>query len=285
MVQDEQIQALMDLGLSLLQAKIYLSLASFENAPIRTISKASNIAKQDIYRIMPALQKIGLVEKILGAPIRYQAIPLKAGIATLFQCKTKEYAELQNKTAQVLNTLQESNSVESDQDEPKVEEEQLLITSEITLLLKKLEKENRSAQKSIDTAGPWKDTKRALYNYLQWEFRKIMKKGVKIRFLTEEHENDQTMERTIKALEKNPLFRIRYVPAPIMLRTAIYDKKHVNVYLGASLDDSVPSLWSNNLRLVKIMDDYFEELWNSAHEDKSDRRPKLEKMNKGANLL
>ena len=142
MVQDEQIQALMDLGLSLLQAKIYLSLASFENAPIRTISKASNIAKQDIYRIMPALQKMGLVEEILGSPIRYQAISLKTGIAVLFQRKTREYAELQNKTTQVLNTLQEKNTVDACKNEAIVEEEQLLLTSEITLLLKKLEKEN-----------------------------------------------------------------------------------------------------------------------------------------------
>ena len=112
-----------------------------------------------------------------------------------------------------------------------------------------------------------------------------MEKGVKIRLLTEEHETDKSMQGTIKAPEKNPLFKIRYVTPPIMLRTAIYDKKHVNVYLGASLDDSVPSLWSNNPRLVKIMSDYFEELWNSAREDKSERRPKLEKMNKGANLL
>ena len=279
MVQDEQIQTLMDLGLSLLQAKIYLALSSFENAPIKTISTTSNIAKQDVYRIMPKLQKMGLVEKILAAPIRYQAVPLKTGIDLLFQYRTREFAKLQNKTAQVLNTLQESDvAVNVSEDEPKVEEEQLLITSEITLLLKKLEKENRAAQQSIDTAGPWKDIKPNLYNYLQWEFRKIMKKGVKIRLLTEEHEKDKTMDRTIKTLKRNPLFRIRYIHPPITLRTAIYDKKHVNMYLGASMEDSVPSLWSNNPRLVKIMGDYFEEFWNNAREDEAERVGKFEKI-------
>ncbi len=269
MVHDEHIQALMDLGLSLLQAKIYLTLSSFENAPIKTISKASSIAKQDIYRIMPTLQKMGLVEKILAAPIRYQAIPLKSGMAVLFQNKTKEYHELKNKTTSALNTLQERDAIEVFQNEPKDEEDQLLITSETTLLLKKLEKENRTAQKSIDTSGTWKELKPALYNYLQWEFRKIMKKGVKIRVITEEHEKDKSIQRTIKALEKDPLFKIRYVTAPIMLRTAIYDKKHVNMYLGTSSEDLVPSLWSNNSRLVKIMSDNFEELWNTAREDKA----------------
>jgi DNA polymerase III alpha subunit len=61
----------MDLGLTLLQAKIYLALSKTGKATIKTISKASNSARQDIYRIMPTLQKLGLAEKIIaGRPYK-----------------------------------------------------------------------------------------------------------------------------------------------------------------------------------------------------------------------
>ncbi|MEX2723761.1 MAG: helix-turn-helix domain-containing protein [Candidatus Freyarchaeota archaeon] len=59
----EYIQTLTDLGLTFLQAKTYLNLAKLGKANVQTIAKASNVARQDIYRIMPSLQKLGLAEK------------------------------------------------------------------------------------------------------------------------------------------------------------------------------------------------------------------------------
>jgi sugar-specific transcriptional regulator TrmB len=65
MIQDD-IQTLTDLGLSLLQAKTYLNLAKLGKANVQTIAKASNVARQDIYRVMPKLQKLGLAEKFIS---------------------------------------------------------------------------------------------------------------------------------------------------------------------------------------------------------------------------
>ncbi|MCW4047841.1 MAG: hypothetical protein NWE99_09855 [Candidatus Bathyarchaeota archaeon] len=60
---DECVQTLMGLGLTLLQAKTYLALATLGKADVKMISKASNVARQDIYRVMPVLQKLGLGKK------------------------------------------------------------------------------------------------------------------------------------------------------------------------------------------------------------------------------
>lgn len=97
MVEDERVQTLMNLGLTLLQAKIYLALAQAGKTKIETISKASNIARQDIYRIMPTLQKLGLAEKIVTTPTMYKATPIKEGYYLLLQNKTQEYTELRKK--------------------------------------------------------------------------------------------------------------------------------------------------------------------------------------------
>ena len=83
MNQEEHIQTLTNLGLSFLQAKTYLNLAKLEKADVRTISTISNVARQDIYRIMPTLEKLGLAEKILGKPNMYKANPIKEGVSLL----------------------------------------------------------------------------------------------------------------------------------------------------------------------------------------------------------
>ena len=94
---DETIKILMNLGLTCLQAKTYLVLTTLKEAEAKKISKISNIARQDIYRIMPELEKVGLVERIISTPTLYKAIPLKEGSFVLFQKRAKEHAALQEK--------------------------------------------------------------------------------------------------------------------------------------------------------------------------------------------
>ena len=97
MIEDECVQILTDLGLTLLQARTYFALSKLRKATIKTISKASNIARQDVYRIMPALEKLGLAEKIIATPTMYKATPIKEGIYFLLQKKTQQYNELKKK--------------------------------------------------------------------------------------------------------------------------------------------------------------------------------------------
>ncbi len=87
----------MDLGLTLLQAKIYLSLSEFEKAEIRKMSKASNVARTDIYRLMPELEKLGLAEKIIASPTSYRATPLNEGFSILLENKKKGILRNRNK--------------------------------------------------------------------------------------------------------------------------------------------------------------------------------------------
>jgi sugar-specific transcriptional regulator TrmB len=87
MINDDYIQTLMDFGLSFLQSKVYLTIVKLQKANIKTISRASTIARQDIYRIMPALLQKGLVEKIVTRPTTYSATPLELGISILLEKK------------------------------------------------------------------------------------------------------------------------------------------------------------------------------------------------------
>ena len=126
------VQALMNLGLTLLQAKIYLTLAKLGKAGVNRISKASNVARSDVYRVMPALEKLGLAEKIVATPTIYKAAPVREGLSILLQQKTKENSELQKETKPLLSDFQENNvdmALER-------EDSQFVVTSEEKLFLK-----------------------------------------------------------------------------------------------------------------------------------------------------
>lgn len=79
MSQEEHYQTFVNLGLTYLQAKVYVTLLKLGDvgAEVRKIASASAIARQDVYRILPALQKMGLVEKVVAIPTIYRPIPLE----------------------------------------------------------------------------------------------------------------------------------------------------------------------------------------------------------------
>jgi len=259
MIKDECAKILMDLGLTLLQAKIYLALSQLGKATIKTISKTANVARQDVYRVMPELEKLGLAEKIVAKPTRYKATPIKEGIHFLLQRKTQQYNELIKKAVELINNLNEGNCKTPVQEE----ETQFIITSSEKLLWKRLQEGAETAQTSIDICSDLEGFKHRVFHDLP-NFKRALKRGIRIRVITEKNDDDNGLNKIIKTL-KNPLFEIRHLPPPVPIKTAIYDKKEVNLCLTTpNKIGGLPSLWSNNPQFVKIIVDYFEELWNKA---------------------
>ena len=259
MIQDERIQILMELGLTHLQGKIYLALSQTGKATIKTISKASNVARQDIYRIMPTLQKLGLAEKIVAAPTMHKTIPIKEGYYLLLQNKTQKHSELQKKTITLIKNLHENNDKTTLQEE----EPQFVVTSSKTLLHKKLAEKEETIQKSMEATTGWEGFRSMLFHRSR-DFKRALKRGVRIRIITEKHEENKSTQKNIQTLMMSPLFGIRYISAPIPVKTVIYDRAEVNMCIAIPPNNDAPSLWSNNPQFVKVMAIYFEELWKKA---------------------
>ena len=273
MAETEGIQTLMDLGLSLLEAKTYLALASLGNATIKTIAKTAQMAKQDVYRIMPLLQNLGLAEKIVAAQFTYKATPVKEGVYILLRNATRDYVQLQEKASTSLDSRYEKYFPTELEDE----DQQFIITCEKTLLLKKLRKGNQTAKKSIDTIEDWGGVRALLFYYRQ-DFADAINRGVRVRIITEKHENTKLMQETLSALE-NPLFEIRYISGPLPVKTVIYDEKEVNMCIAEPPEKDIPSLWSSNPRFTKIMLDFFEKTWKTAVKDETEKKPSSLKEN------
>jgi sugar-specific transcriptional regulator TrmB len=260
MIQDDHIQTLMILGLSLLQAKLYLNLAKLGKANAQTIAKASNVARQDIYRIMPKLQKLGLAEKIIAKPTIYKATPIKEGLSILLQNRKKEYAELQEKATLLINNFHADNAKIDLQEENA----DFMITSEATLFLKMHKSLHQKAQTSIDATLPLVSASSPKFIEGLSHPKEAIRRGVKIRSIIQKTPKE-LIPRELQVLVKNPSFEIRYLATPILFGMHIYDKKEVTIAVSGK--NGLPSLWSNSPSVVQLAVSYFDELWNKAEEN------------------
>ena len=103
------IEVLQGLGLTLCQAKIYLSLCRFGCLDAKSISKDTNIARQDVYRVIADLEKSKLIEKVINRPTKFRAIPLKKGISFLLKQKHKELTIIESQTESLVDQFDHSN--------------------------------------------------------------------------------------------------------------------------------------------------------------------------------
>jgi len=251
--EDEPIQTLVSLGLTNLQAKVYLTLLKLGNtgADVRKISRASRIVRQDVYRILPTLQKIGLVDKIIATPTIYRPLPFEQGLSMLMKKKAEEFSEVQKKANYVLNNFNFGQDLETLEDAS-----QFIITSERKIFLKRVKKDIAETQTTIDIIYSHERIRAIMFHTID-EFQQAIARGIKIRALTDK--GDAKMpDKNIGALTKTASFHLKYLARGIPVGLIIFDNRDVNIRTAEKL---VPSLWTNNRNVVRLAKIYFDCMW------------------------
>jgi sugar-specific transcriptional regulator TrmB len=255
MIQDEYIQTLTELELTLLQAKAYITLAKLGKADVNTISKVSNLARTDVYRVMLILERLGLAERIIDKKTVYKATPMKEGIPILLENKKKKYADIEKKSKLLLNS-----PIDNDLQNPQAENQQFIITSEATLFRMRFEKSFLEA-KTCEMMIPESGLKYTMFYFFEC-IKTALKKGSKIRIITEKTE-DEAINKKLRSLEKNPLFEIRFTSASrVNFAATVFNDKEA--YLCISTNSEIPSLYSNNVQFVQEAQMLFGSIWNNS---------------------
>jgi sugar-specific transcriptional regulator TrmB len=151
LIQNEEVQTLIKLGLTVLQARVYIALIKFGASTGKAAARAAQVAPQDVYRVLSELQEKGLVEKIISKPPLYRATIIQLGISMLLQEKQEEYITTKKQAETILTSLNQNRSQNN-----KEEGVQFTITSELKLLIKTHEKLTSSCKSNIDFVYPIK---------------------------------------------------------------------------------------------------------------------------------
>ena len=195
-IQEEDAQALTRLGLTSSQAKVYLALLELEKATARTLSKCSNVARQEAYRILAELQEKGLVEKIIAMPTEFKSIPIEDCLHILIERKKTEISETQKKATKLLQKLKEKNSKNTLQED----ETRFSLSSEQAAVRRKKGTLN-AVQRSFDVVTSWRNPHADLFIHME-EIGEALQRGVEIRVIIDKPDEEKLLSDTIKPLKK-----------------------------------------------------------------------------------
>ena len=177
-VKDENIQTLMGLGLTFCQAKVYLALLPDESCTAKTLSRLSKVTRQDIYRIMPKLQTLGLAQKILSIPTEWKATPIDEGLTILLERKNKQFSKLQEKTTELLSSFRENNK----RTEHRKKEPEFIIIPGGETHIRWITKKIANVKESNDAFVTWNAFQVMMFNESK-QFKKLLEKDVKFRHI------------------------------------------------------------------------------------------------------
>jgi sugar-specific transcriptional regulator TrmB len=240
-----------------------LTIVRLGEAKMSAISEKVQVARQDIYRVTAELQKIGLVEKVIAAPIRYRATPICEAVPILLRRIHKERTESEEKAIKLMERYKEIHETARPLDEPRF----VFIPEKETLehnILRSIE----NAQMSIDTICSWMTCTQALLD-LSLSYRHALENGVKMRWISNKPKAKKPELKNLQVFLKNPFFKLRFVGARPVEKFGIFDKNEVYIaaYPQRSYVES-PCLWSNNASLIELAQHYFDALWSEATQAK-----------------
>jgi sugar-specific transcriptional regulator TrmB len=253
---DNDIQTFVKLGLSLSQARIYLTLISYGNANAKEISQATAIDPGEVYRQLDKLCDNGLVQKILNIPNKYEPINLKDTINMLVEQRNKE-----NK--QILIQIEEI--LEKKIGGPIEREVERILVSGSAITFNQIVKIYELLENELLWYTQIERVPMSV-NSLYDSMKKALSRGVKWRVIAELNKPTKEIFAYIKDYQrKNSNFEIRFVNSKLNVIFGIQDGKSMSLYteVPKMFTDS-QLLITNNSQLVKIVKAYFEIIWQNA---------------------
>jgi sugar-specific transcriptional regulator TrmB len=253
------------LGLTISQAKVYLTLLKLEKATAKTISKHSKVARQEVYRILVELEEKSLVERIIATPSEFKPVPVENGVPFLIEEKRKNMSEIQKEA----NKLLRLRILVKPKKTPQEEKPEFILVPENKALLLRMKRAADASQMSIDVIHPKEEFLQVLFN-LSDKFHNALKRGVKIQGLLNEPLDANSGSETVQFIAENPLFEIRIMSESSEEKIWIYDKKEMLVSTCPQCGHAqAPFLWTNAAPCIKLAQNYFNISWKKAAKVKS----------------
>lgn len=254
---------LMDFGLTLNHARIYVALLKLGVAPVIGISKLSGVRREEVYRALGELEKRGIVERIIGKPLKFKALPLEQMLPELLEQKRQKFewsfSELQTKEKDLMKKAKTLKA------EAILEEKQKIGFVSVT-------NGNHALQKIVDMIGRTKEQLLIVlsihdlkYGYLTRDsaLRQIVQNGAAVKILTEIKEKDaltlKILDEIMKLKGEVEIRHMDNLPSQI---TVIDNKEAIVGSFVFPPTDRHVSLWTDDLSFVKTVTHFFYDSWN-----------------------
>jgi sugar-specific transcriptional regulator TrmB len=255
----------MGLGLSPNQAKVYQTILKLGNATFIQIAKSSSVRREDVYKVLPALEKMGLAEKLLGKPAKIRATPVAGALASLI---LDEKVKADERIASMKAKFQELSKAKWVQPTSIGEEESLYaLIPEGKPAINKLTNLIVSSKHSLFWIGASQEILHGL-SLLFAEIKRAIQNKVEIRLIIEDFKPDESQQKQITHTKNVIPINIR-VHYHSLNRFAIFDNSEALISTNRkNMSESTSALWTTDANLIGVLSGYFETAWSEAEEQK-----------------
>ncbi len=259
----EDAQTLIHLGLTTSQAKVYLALVKLAtDNKGTTIAKFAEVPRQEVYRLLDELQQIGIVQKTLARPATFRCVPPEETASILLERKISDFSKLKKEADKFVrnskDTFHEQIGLPGN--------DQFFLISEREAITCKAREETENLQVSLNNITPFDELVPWL-TVLSKSIDTALSKGVIIRWITDVPTDMSSISKFMESHSEYCNLAIRFASGALRAKIGIFDSKEI--LLGININDDFarsPALWSNNLSLVAMAENYFESCWKKGRD-------------------
>jgi sugar-specific transcriptional regulator TrmB len=259
MADQENTDLLLGLGLSLNQARIYLTILKLEKTTVGQLAKFSKVRREDVYRILPALEKMGLTERLLGKPTQIRATPISDALTFLV---AEEKSKSDERLSGMRSTVQRLSLKDWKQQLTREESIYILIGDKKAILAKT----SRLIRNTKEEVALIADKGRLMPAVSQFsdECKQAIKNGAQIRLIFEGDTLDVLLKEKVNKLIDGASVQIKFHREPLNHFIMSDDKEALITTSKESGLGESPSLWTNNSNLLGVLRNSFESDWEKA---------------------
>ena len=252
---------LMGLGLTPNQAKVYQTILNLGNAAVGQIAKSTSVRREDVYKVLPALEKMGLVEKLLGKPAMIRATPVAGALTSLIldeKVKSDERIASMKAKFQVLSKAKWVQPIAVGE-----EESLYALIPEGKAVVAKLTSLIASSKNDVF----WIDTLKEISHVtslLVAENKKTFHNGVEVRVIIEDFKPDESRTKKVQRTINIESIRFHH---QLLNRFAVFDGREAMISTNRkSNSEGTSALWTTDTNLIGVLRGYFETAWSESEE-------------------
>lgn len=260
LIPEQYLEILAELGLTQTEAKVYIVLLCLKTATARNLHRESNIARQDVYRILSDLQEKGLIEKVIAKPAKFRPISVKDAISILLRRKIEHNRQLRRKAKQAFRNL-EVDCVKT-----------VPLDENVNFIL--LSKSETNPTGHIDKIGKAvENAKKTVMGLISFQlfmtvklmeediWKKAVKKGIKFKFIVSGNSDEKEKLALDPRLKNTDNFEVCWTPKLPQATVLLVDEKEAFCRTGITAES--PVLWSTDPSFVAMIKDYLNTKWNT----------------------
>ena len=263
MLELDKTDLLMGLGLTPNQAKVYQTILKLGNSTVIQIAKSSSVRREDVYKVLPALEKMGLAEKLIGKPVIVRATPVAGALASLILDEKIKSDERIASMKTKFQLLSKAKWVE-----PLVvgEEESLYaLIPEGKAIIAKFS----NLLSNVKTDIFWIATLQEILHVtslLSTEITGAVHKGVKFRQIIEDFRPNESQMIQVRHALDSKSDSIRFHCQPLN-NFAVFDGKEAIISTDRkNASEYTSALWTTDANLIGVLGVYFELEWGESEE-------------------